>query len=127
MEIEIQFTGKSLAASKVAFTRGEGAVVEFLGIVRGTEGQTRISGLVYEIYQPMARSMICRIVEGLNVDHPCLAFSIVHRYGFVPVGEPSVLIRVHALHRTEAIRMLEDFLHRLKADVPIWKSAFAPC
>ena len=54
MEIEIQFTGKSLAASKVAFTRGEGAVVEFLGIVRGTEGQTRISGLVYEIYQPMA-------------------------------------------------------------------------
>ena len=75
----------------------------------------------------MADRMVRRIVEELDADYPCLAFLVVHRHGLVPVGETSIYVRIEALHRTEAIRMLEHFMNRLKTDVPIWKSGFVPC
>ena len=106
---------------------GAGALLEFQGIVRGVERGATIGGLLYEIYQPMAERMIRRIVEELNTEHLCDTFHVVHRHGLVPVGEAAIYVRIEASHRLEAIKMLEHFMNRLKAEVPIWKSGSVPC
>jgi len=127
MDVKIQFTNQTICGSDFAPSDGVGAVVEFRGIVRGVEREAKISGLMYEIYEPMADRMVRRIVEELNAEYPCLAFLVVHRHGLVPVGETAIYVRIEARHRTEAIRMLEHFMNRLKADVPIWKAGSMPC
>ena len=71
--------------------------------------------------------MVRRIVEELNAGYPCFAFLVIHRHGLVPVGETAVYVRIEARHRAEAISMLEQFMNRLKTDVPIWKSGSMPC
>ena len=39
----------------------------------------------------------------------------------MPAGEPAVYVGVTSLHRAEAIALLDEFMDRLKQDVPIWK------
>jgi molybdopterin synthase catalytic subunit len=68
-----------------------------------------------------------RIVEELDAEYPCLAFLVVHRHGLVPVGGMAIHVRIEAPHRSEAIKMLELFMNRLKTEVPIWKSGSVPC
>lgn len=98
-----------------------GAVVEFAGVVRGEEDGAEIPGLHYEAYESMARAQIERILAELAVPHPCESVEVSHRIGYVPVGEPAIVVRIKARHRGEAFRMLEEFMIRLKRDVPIWK------
>ena len=127
MQLTILFTDLPIRMGNVSPCDGAGALVEFHGIVRGVEHGATIGGLLYEIYQPMAERMIRRIVEELDVKHPCQAFHVVHRHGLVPVGEAAIYVRIEASHRLEAIKMLELFMNRLKVEVPIWKSGTVPC
>jgi molybdopterin synthase catalytic subunit len=127
MELTILFTEQKILVADVSPRDGVGALLEFQGIVRGVEEGATIGGLLYEIYQPMAERMICRIVEELGAEHPCHAFHLVHRHGLVPVGEAAIYVRIEASHRSEAIKMLELFMNRLKSEVPIWKSGSVSC
>ena len=127
MQLTILFTDRTIRIANVSPGDGAGALLEFQGIVRGVEGGAPIGGLLYEIYQPMAERMIRQIVEGLNTEHPCHAFHVVHLHGLVPVGEAAIYVRIEASHRSEGIKMLELFMNCLKAEVPIWKSGTVPC
>jgi molybdopterin synthase catalytic subunit len=127
MHVRIQFTDQAIHVSDVSPWDGAGAIVEFRGIVRGVEHGTKIGGLWYEIYEPMAERMVRRIVEELDAEQPCLSVLVVHRHGLVPVGEMAIHVRIEARHRSEAIKMLELFMNRLKTEVPIWKSGSVPC
>ena len=127
MDVKVQFTDRAISCVDAAPSNGAGALVEFRGIVRGVESDAKISGLIYEIYEPMADRTVRRIVEELSARHPCIAVLVVHRQGLVPVGETAVYVRIEARHRAEAISMLEQFMNRLKIDVPIWKSGSVPC
>ena len=127
MQLTILFTEQTIPIANVSPCDGAGALVEFQGIVRGVEEGATIGGLSYEIYQPMAERMIRRIVEELDTKHPCKTFHVVHRHGIVPVGEAAIYVRIEASRRSEAIKMLELFMNRLKAEVPIWKSGSVPC
>ena len=127
MQLTILFTEQTIPIANVSPCDGAGALLEFQGIVRGVEEGATIGGLSYEIYQPMAERMIRRIVEELDTKHPCKTFHVVHRHGIVPVGEAAIYVRIEASHRSEAIKMLELFMNRLKAEVPIWKSGGVPC
>ncbi len=98
-----------------------GALAEFTGMVRGEENDLPISALVYEAYQPMAETVIHRLLTELAVDHPCLAVRVQHRTGIIPVGEAAIHIAVQAKHRAPAFALLTAFMDRLKQDVPIWK------
>lgn len=122
MEIEITFTTSpiQLAASPLP-SREVGALVEFQGIVRATEGAAEISGLNYEAYEPMARRQLVGHIRELGAMHPCAAVVFVHRLGYVPVGEASLLVRVFSKHRGAALAMCGELIDRMKTDVPIWK------
>ncbi|MFL6537516.1 MAG: molybdenum cofactor biosynthesis protein MoaE [Chthoniobacterales bacterium] len=98
-----------------------GAVLDFFGVVRGEEKGEQIAGLEYEAYQPMAERQIEQIIRALLDQFPCRAVDVVHRIGFIAVGESSIVVRVASPHRQEAIAFLAEFMNRLKEDVPIWK------
>ncbi len=123
MDIEIQLTNAPISAQLPAPTTGvgAGAWVEFRGVVRGEENGAVITALEYEAYSPMAETEMRRTIAELAGDHPCLFVRVLHRVGIVPVGEAAIYVGIAARHRAEAFGLLNEFMNRLKQDVPIWK------
>lgn len=118
----IEFTRAPIVVPIVPGTSPEiGACVEFHGIVREQENGQAIPALFYEAYESMARMQLERIMDELNATHPCDQIHLIHRLGLVPVGEPSLYLRVQAKHRQEAFHMAANLVTRMKEDVPIWK------
>ncbi len=99
-----------------------GALAEFTGTVRGEENDQPISALVYEAYQPMAETVMHRLLSELAKAHQCLAVRVQHRTGIIRVGDAAIHIAVQAKHRAPAFALLAAFMDRLKQDVPIWKT-----
>ena len=98
-----------------------GADVCFLGRVRDTEDGRAISGIEYTAYPEMARRVMEEIVAAMQTEHGPHPVRIHHRMGFVPAGEPSILIATGARHSAEAMTLCAEYLRRIKALVPIWK------
>jgi molybdopterin synthase catalytic subunit len=103
----------------------DGACVEFLGVVRGAEGDQPIAALDYEAYAPMAERMIGRLVEEAKARWGIREALIQHRVGTVAVGEVAVLIGVAAPHREQAFAACRFLIDAIKRDVPMWKTAVA--
>ena len=120
--INIEITRSPLAPFPSDATDGCGAVVEFVGIVRGEENGRSITALEYEAYQPMAEREIARLIGELLIQFPCEAVRVAHRIGRVPVGEAAIALRVTSRHRAEAFSLTAGFMDRLKQEVPIWKT-----
>lgn len=109
----------AVAAAVSAPSRG--AVLLFLGTVRGSRGERPVVGLTYSAYRPMAEERLLRIVAELEAGGDDLAVAIVHRLGDVPVGEASVAIAAASPHRAAAYEASRVALERLKREVPVWK------
>lgn len=123
MEAEVHFTdGPVIPPPRDYALRETGAVVEFHGVVRATEGEAQLDGLFYEAYEPMARRELDRIITHLAERHSPQAVCLIHRLGFVAVGEASLFVRVEAKHRGQALAFCGELIDRMKQDVPIWKS-----
>ena len=101
----------------------DGASLEFTGIVRGDDGGTRVEGLQYEAYEPMAERLIAQYVELAQVRWSLHHVSLTHRVGQVPAGELAVLIKVSAPHRDQAFEACRFLIEAIKHEVPIWKRA----
>jgi molybdopterin synthase catalytic subunit len=103
-----------------------GAVLRFLGVVRGLEAGKPIAGIRYSAYEPMAQQQLVSIVlaarGAAGRDFPV---RLVHRLGFVPLGIASVILEIATPHSREAFDFCQDILHRLKTEVPIWKEFVA--
>jgi molybdopterin synthase catalytic subunit len=122
--MEVIFTHAPIVAPQLALpSREVGACVEFWGIVREQEGERTLRELQYEAYEPMARREFDRIAEELKRKYPIAAALVIHRLGRVPVGEPSLFVRVLAKNRGPALSFCGDVIDRMKEDVPIWKIA----
>ncbi len=105
------------------FEPGEGAEVQFLGVVRGSEDGKAISGIDYSVYLPMAEKMLRELVErGEREQGPHRVF-IQHRLGFVAAEQPSIIIKVRTKHSAEAFDLCRWYLKEIKTCVPIWKRA----
>ncbi len=100
---------------------GQGAALVFEGIVRGKEAGRTISALEYETYEPMAQRMLARIGEEIAAHHGLLSLAVEHSRGVVPVGACSFRLVIRSKHRKEALAAMDEFIDRLKKDVPIWK------
>jgi molybdopterin synthase catalytic subunit len=102
-----------------------GAVVYFLGVVRGTEAGASISALEYEVFQRMAEHQIGLLFDELEKRWPLEAVRLVHRVGLVKAGEPSLWVEVVAPHRDEAFAACRWLIDQLKRVAPIWKKPVA--
>lgn len=100
---------------------GIGAVVTFLGVVRGTEDGDPIHGIEYEAFVTMAEHQFEQLFDEVERRWPVHSIRLVHRIGFVPQNEPSLWVEVLAPHRGEAFEACQHLIDQMKRVVPIWK------
>lgn len=101
-----------------------GAAITFLGIVRGEEAGHRIDGLNYEAFLPMAQAQFHKLFDAIEQRWPRIeSVRLIHRYGVVRAGEPSLWIELTAPHRPEAFAACQWLIDEMKRVVPIWKHA----
>ncbi|MBI4326852.1 MAG: molybdenum cofactor biosynthesis protein MoaE [Chloroflexi bacterium] len=102
-----------------------GAVVYFLGVVRGTEENRTIRAIEYEAFHTMAEHQFHKLFDEMEQRWPVASVRLVHRIGVVPVHEPSLWVEVMAPHRGEAFAACQWLIDEMKRVVPIWKKPLA--
>lgn len=102
-------------------TAAMGAVVCFLGVVRGQEDGKPISGIDYEAFRRMAEHQFNLLFDEMAKRWPIESVRLVHRIGMVLVNEPSLWVEVVAPHRSEAFAACQWLVDEMKRVVPIWK------
>lgn len=98
-----------------------GAVVLFLGTVRGNEKGEVISHLEYEAYAEAAETALWEIEEEAVERFGLTGARIIHRIGKIEAGGVSVAIVACAPHRTEAYEASRFMIDTIKKRAPIWK------
>ena len=117
----IEITEQSIEVERVIAstqTHQAGGHVHFIGTVR-EEGA--LTGLFYECYSPMALKVLQTIVDEAQGKWPIEKIAVVHRHGWVPLGEAAVVVAVSSAHRREAFQACQYVIDQLKERVPIWK------
>jgi molybdopterin synthase catalytic subunit len=108
-------------ASRLA-DRAVGAIVTFVGVVRGSTDGRETLYLEYEAYPEMAIQTLEQVAG--EVQERWLEVrevAIVHRAGRVEVGETAIVIALSAAHRRQTFDALHYAIDRIKEIVPIWK------
>jgi molybdopterin synthase catalytic subunit len=124
MKIQIHIVDGALPIrSDAPAIDGAGAVVCFAGIVREIEDGRVLEGIDYEAYLPMAELELRRLAEQVAAEHGLLAIHVHHSRGMVKVGECSFRLLVASAHRKASLAAMDQFIDRMKQDVPIWKQA----
>jgi molybdopterin synthase catalytic subunit len=98
-----------------------GAVIYFLGTVRGEEEGSLISAIEYEAFQAMAEHQFNLLFDEMEKRWPIQSVRLIHRIGIVKVSEPSLWVEVVAPHRGEAFAACQWLIDEMKRVVPIWK------
>ncbi len=96
----------------------------FIGTIRREQG---IKGLDYECYVDMAKKKMREIVEISLQRWNLTRASVVHRIGWIPVGEEAVVIAVSSPHRKESFEACQFIIDTIKQEVPIWKGGGKSC
>jgi MoaE-MoaD fusion protein len=117
-------------------TRGDGAVVGFIGRTRETPGTPAagqedeaarhagrdVESLEYEAHDSMALAVLAQIADEIADRFDVTRLAIVHRTGEVPLGEASIAIVACASHRGAAFDAARYAIDETKARAPIWKA-----
>jgi molybdopterin synthase catalytic subunit len=119
--IDIKVTLEKLSRPELSGSPEDGAVVDFFGVVRGTEQGSPIAGIDYEAFTEMAKSEMRKIGQAASGKFSIDVVILHHRIGFVPAGEVSLFLRVEAAHRGPAFQASQWIVEQLKEQVPIWK------
>lgn len=99
-----------------------GAIVTFVGVVRGETHGRETLYLEYEAYPEMAETALRQIGQEIQDCWTSIRqVAIVHRTGRLDVGETAVVIALSAAHRPEVFEAIRYAIERLKEIVPIWK------
>ena len=99
-----------------------GAVVTFVGVVRGETDGREVRYLEYEAYPEMAEQVLRQIADEVRDRWPDIRdAAIIHRVGHLVIGETAVVIALAAAHRRDTFDALRYAIDRLKEIAPIWK------
>lgn len=99
-----------------------GAQNIFIGKVRQNNMNRSVVGIEYEIFAELAHNVLTDLCAEARQDiDKNLDFTIIHRHGYLNVGEISVLIIAGSKHRDEAFRACRFIIEEIKHRVPIWK------
>lgn len=126
MTTQLLLTTEPISEAALALSRdvtgGDGAVILFLGVVRESEAGTRIAGLEYTAFEPMVRHQFSLLFAEAERRWPLNSIRLVHRLGWVPVGETSLWVEIVCPHRGEALAACQWMIDEMKRVVPIWKA-----
>jgi len=102
-------------------TVGCGAIVSFLGITRGTEGDAEVYALEFDAWQEKLGPVLENLANQACDTYGALSVAMAHRTGRVEPQEAIVSIHVASPHRKEAFRACEWLIDELKKQAPLWK------
>lgn len=111
-------------AIDAVLTDADGAYVLFTGVVRNHSRGVAVTGLEYHAYPPMALRQMEQIAQ-IAQERWGLRCAVLHRVGYLAVGEIAVVVCVAGAHRGEAFEACRWIIDTVKAEVPIWKKEFA--
>jgi len=103
---------------------GHGAVVTFIGTVRGENAGRRVRWLEYEAYDRLALNAFASILEEARGYWPAVCVAFRHRTGRLELGEASGVIAASSPHRAEAFAACRYVIERIKQVAPVWKREF---
>lgn len=98
-----------------------GGTVLFVGRVRNHHEGKKVLRLFYESYHSMAEKEIQKIIDDVRVKSGANEIRVIHRTGWLEVGDIAVVISASGAHREEAFTACRGVIDRIKRDVPIWK------
>jgi molybdopterin synthase catalytic subunit len=104
-----------------AGSSGIGAVVSFVGLVRGESHGERLTSMTLEHFSGMTERELQRIADEARGRWTLNDVVIVHRIGEMKPGERIVLVVTAAAHRRAAFEAAEFLMDYLKTRAPFWK------
>jgi len=120
-----EITTEGLSADEVVARLADpdvGAVIAFVGVVRGSTDGRKVRYLEYEAYPEMAEEVLQQIAGEIRERWKTIRdVAIVHRVGRLEIGDTSVVIALSAAHREEVFDAVRYAVDRLKEVAPIWK------
>lgn len=118
---EVSITDLPLQVPEDLRNPGSGAVIDFWGKVRGIEDGRELKGINYEVHRAMAEYQMNFLAKKATINFSLTSLLLLHRIGFVAVGEASLFLRVASGHRAAAFAASQWLIDELKRKVPIWK------
>jgi molybdopterin synthase catalytic subunit len=98
-----------------------GAVVSFVGLVRGESHGERLVSMTLEHFPGMTERELQRIADEARARWSLQDVTVVHRIGELKPGERIVLVVTAAAHRRAAFEAAEFLIDYLKTKAPFWK------
>ncbi len=126
MAVRVQSAPFDFGAESARFAQGDGqlgAVVTFLGLVRGTGGLSRME---IEHYPGMTERALAKIADEAVERWPLSDVLIIHRHGTLTPGEAIMMVATASRHRQAAFEAAEFLMDYLKSRAPFWKKEFGP-
>jgi molybdopterin synthase catalytic subunit len=127
--VAIQQADFDLAVEIAALRAGDGevgAVVSFVGTVRGRSEGVEVAAMELEHYPGMTEQAIESMIDEARRRFEIRAARVVHRVGPLRAGEQIVLVAVTAAHRGLAFQACEFLIDYLKTQAPFWKKESTP-
>ena len=121
MAVIVQEKDFDLAAElkKLAGFEGTaGAVISFIGLVRG---DASLLALELEHYPAMTTKALEEIEQMARTKWGLVDVRIVHRFGRLQLGEQIMMVAVSASHRRSAFEAMDYIMDFLKSRAPFWK------
>lgn len=100
---------------------GSGALIVFLGFVKGIVEGGRVKKLLYTAYEPYASRSLDEIAKSFSSRQGVRGLVIVHTSGEAVVGTPTLLVASSCLHRKECYEATVEAVERVKREPPIFK------
>ena len=100
-----------------------GAIVNFVGIVRGFDQKTNetINSMTLEHYPGMTELEIENIIKESVIKWEVSAVTVIHRVGKLMPSDQIVFVGVSSKHRQNAFDSCNFIMDWLKTKAPFWK------
>jgi len=102
-------------------SRGSGAVVTFVGLVRDLEGDSELKYLSIQHYPGMTEKLISQTVDESFERWTIKCVTVIHRVGKLTPSDQIVFIGVSALHRADAFLAGQFIMDYIKTRATLWK------
>jgi molybdopterin synthase catalytic subunit len=74
----------------------------------------------------MAERVLLQVAEEAAAKWPLTGVAILHGFGVLAVGDPTVVVACSAPHRGEAFEAARYCIDEVKIRVPVWKKERGP-
>ena len=120
--IQEQDFNAGLEINKLQQNNSSGAIVSFVGSVRGNDD---FLALEIEHYPKMTKNAIFQIVDQASKRWQIIDSIVIHRIGKLAINQQIVLVAVSSKHRGIAFSACEYIIDYLKTQAPFWKKEYS--